>query len=619
MKPKTRFVHAQRADLSFTLASKAGCVVCLALMGAGSIASAQALPLVPFPAENQFSVEKSTLGKILFWDEQLSSDNTMSCGTCHISSVDGSDPRMGVNPGFDNLFGTADDILGSPGVSLSDVDNKYLKSDAFGLLPQTTGRLAQPSVMAMYANDLFWDGRATSQFVDPQTGVVLIASGGALESQAVGPIVSSVEMSHENRDWDHITAKLASARPMALAANLPSDVAAVIETGVSYSDLFAWAFGDDQITAGRIGMAIATYERTLVPDQTPWDAVNAGNINAMTLQQRAGFNAFLNSRCSICHIGPQFTNNTFRNVGLRPIAEDAGRFVVTGNNPDRGRFKVPSLRNVGLRDRFMHNGQKNTLEEVFDFYARRNGQQSFPQNRDPLLTTPIAFPPNAQNNVIDFLRNGLTDPRVANETFPFDRPTLLSEQAVDNPLIISAGVAGSGGFIPDMVALSPPNIGNDDFRVGIDGALGGAQAWIVVSALPPVGGLLVEDELIGPITLEGSGAGEGFGTMPFPIEDIVALDGQVRYLQWIVADSSAPGSISASPAAQLTYFCSMNSTCVDHCPADLSGDGALNFFDISAFLSAFNASEPSADFNGDGNFNFFDVSAFLSAYAEGCA
>lgn len=54
------------------------------------------------------------------------------------------------------------------------------------------------------------------------------------------------------------------------------------------------------------------------------------------------------------------------------------------------------------------------------------------------------------------------------------------------------------------------------------------------------------------------------------------------------------------------------------CPGDLNGDGELNFFDVSAFLTAYNAMDPIADFTGDGNFNFFDVSAFLVAYSAGC-
>ena len=59
-------------------------------------------------------------------------------------------------------------------------------------------------------------------------------------------------------------------------------------------------------------------------------------------------------------------------------------------------------------------------------------------------------------------------------------------------------------------------------------------------------------------------------------------------------------------------------SCENPCPADLNGDGELNFFDISAFLNAFNAQDPIADFTGDGNFNFFDVSGFLNAYNAGC-
>ncbi|MDF1808222.1 MAG: cytochrome-c peroxidase, partial [Phycisphaerales bacterium] len=282
-------------------------IIGLFIACASSSAFAQGLPPVQFPAENQFSVEKSILGKMLFWDEQLSSDNTMSCGTCHINSENGADPRIGVNPGFDLTFGTADDIIGSPGVSTMDSDDKYLKSVLYDLLPQTTGRVAQPSVMAMFANELFWDGRATNEFIDPETGSVVIVAGGALESQAVGPILSNVEMAHDGRDWDHVISKLNRSRPLALASDLTPDMNAMIATEISYPEMFELAFGDDQITAARIGMAIATYERTLLPDQTPWDEFVAGNTAALTPQQQAGLTALQGSRCVTCHTGPRFT------------------------------------------------------------------------------------------------------------------------------------------------------------------------------------------------------------------------------------------------------------------------------------------------------------------------
>ena len=62
----------------------------------------------------------------------------------------------------------------------------------------------------------------------------------------------------------------------------------------------------------------------------------------------------------------------------------------------------------------------------------------------------------------------------------------------------------------------------------------------------------------------------------------------------------------------------MDYSVLNACPADLNGDGVLNFFDVSEFLSAFNAMDPAADFSGDGMFNFFDVSQFLSAFNAGC-
>lgn len=61
-----------------------------------------------------------------------------------------------------------------------------------------------------------------------------------------------------------------------------------------------------------------------------------------------------------------------------------------------------------------------------------------------------------------------------------------------------------------------------------------------------------------------------------------------------------------------------NIECTTSCPADLTGDGTLNFFDISAFLSAFSIQDPVADFTGDGTFNFYDISAFLSIFSSGC-
>ena len=78
-------------------------------------------------------------------------------------------------------------------------------------------------------------------------------------------------------------------------------------------------------------------------------------------------------------------------------------------------------------------------------------------------------------------------------------------------------------------------------------------------------------------------------------------------------DDQLPADEAYSVAMYIGYYADEVA-----CPADLTGDGSVNFFDVSAFLTAFTNMDPIADFTGDGNFNFFDVSAFLSAFAEGC-
>ncbi len=572
----------------------------------------------PFaPPENPVTEEKRVLGKILFWDEQLSSDNTISCGTCHIPSEGGVDPRVGLNPAFDGIFGTPDDVDGSPGLIATDVDGLYIRSPLYDLEPQVTDRRSMNNHVSMYVGNLFWDGRAEGDFIDPITGETLAVSSAALEIQSLAPILNDIEMAHQDRDWDSVTTKIANAKPLALASDIPPDMLDAIATHETYPSLFEWAFGDPQVTPARIGFAIATYERTLVPGESPWDLWNAGDDSAMTPEQQLGWTLYRESTCNNCHTAPLFTTNNFIVEGVRPIEEDIGRAGVTGVSFERGAFRMSSLRNVGLRDRFMHTGMIETMDDVFDFYAHRNGLGPLPENRDFRLNSPIVFSPENEAIVKNFINTALTDPRVASETFPFDRPTLHSELDTPNPMITESGVMGTGGYTPKMIAIVPPNIGNLGFKVGIDFALGGAQAWVATSSSPPTGGLVPQDELIGPIALNGMGAGDGFGTLIYPLDD-PAMDGQVFYMQWIVADPGAVGGFAYSQVATVTPFCSMIASCTPSCAADLTGDSELDFFDISAFLTLFNETDPVADFDENGEFNFFDVSAFLTAFAAGC-
>lgn len=608
------FAHRAVASLSVAIFG------CALMPSAASAQDGRTFPMFePFsPPENPPNAQRQVLGKILFWDEQLSSDNTMSCGTCHIPSHAGNDPRQGENPSFDGIFGTPDDVAGSPGLILTDENDEYLRSVLFELLPQTTPRRSMPNFMAPFTANLFWDGRAEGLFIDPVTGEMLSATGvAATEIQALMPLMNDIEMAHQNRDWPTLLNKIAQARPLALASDVPQDMLDAIEQHETYPNLFEQAFGTPEITAGRIGFAIANYQRTLVPNQTPWDLWNAGDDNAMTPDQLAGYQRYRNSTCVDCHVAPMFTTFDFNVDGVRPVHEDLGRSGVTNTTQERGAFKMGTIRNAGIRDRFMHTGGLETLDDVFDFYAHRNGQMPFPENLDFRLFFPIEFSPQDEAVVKEFITGALTDPRVANEEYPFDRPKLYSENTTPNPMVISAGNAGTGGYVPQIIAVVPPNIGNDGFKVGVDFALGGAQGWVAVSQSPPTKGQVAQDILLGPVSLNGMSSGEGYGTMFYPLND-TSLDGQTFYMQWLIADPNAADGFARSDIAQVTPFCSMIASCTPVCAGDLDGNGVLDFFDVSTFLNAYNANDPIADLDGNGEFNFFDVSAFVNAFAAGC-
>ena len=218
---------------------------------AAAAAHAQLGP-APQPAENPVTPAKVALGKLLFWDEQLSSDNTVACGTCHRPAQGGADPRFRALPGPDGIAGTADDVFGSPGVIRANAMNAYEPDPLHAFASQVTGRSSPSFLLAAWADSIFWDGRASTTFIDPQSGAVSIAAGGALESQSVGPPLSAVEMAHAGRDWNEIVAKVERSLPLALATALPPDLVAALGVDPTYPELFEAAFGDSQVTAERI-------------------------------------------------------------------------------------------------------------------------------------------------------------------------------------------------------------------------------------------------------------------------------------------------------------------------------------------------------------------------------
>ena len=180
-----------------------------------------------------------------------------------------------------------------------------------------------------------------------------------------------------------------------------------------YPVLFRRAFGDNQVTSERMAESLAQFVRSMVSYNSKFDRARAaGPLNSpgfnaqLTPRERRGHALFVGARCAQCHGTDAHVADTARNNGLNPTNEgDDG----AGN----GRFKVPSLRNIAVRDGFMHDGRFITLEEVVDFYS--DGVQNNPNldlrlrvngpNSPPLRGN---FTPVEKDALVAFL-NTLTD------------------------------------------------------------------------------------------------------------------------------------------------------------------------------------------------------------------
>lgn len=488
-------------------------------------------PVVEFPPGNPPTEAKIQLGKALFFEEQLSTDNTMACATCHLSELGGVAPGSSATaPGADGMLGTADDIFGSVGMIEQDANSDYVDNVFHGVARQVTNVTAPSVIGSAFFESVLWDLSAGPVFTDIDGNVVL-SERAALESQVVLPPLSSVEMAHADRDWDQITKKLESVRPLALASNIPASLIEFMGDSPNYLALFEGAFGTADITRERIAMAIASYERTLVADQTPFD------MATMSPQETRGLTVLLTRGfCTGCH---SISNNLFSDGLLHNISLP---------NHDRS-VKTPSLRNVGLRPHFMHSGQFSTLEQVLQHYENIGFFQ------------PLSIP--EELDLASFLRTGLTDPRVRHRQPPFDRPTLNSERQPMNSNLFGQGSAGTGGITPVMIAQSPPNLGNSDFKIGIGEALGDSIAILGAShtALPVavnVGGVPVLIDLnngAGVVVALASQDGTGAtGTFKLPITSDYSVVGAEVFMQWFVLDPAAAGGIATTPGARFQVF-----------------------------------------------------------------
>ncbi|QEH40850.1 cytochrome-c peroxidase [Chitinophaga sp. XS-30] len=208
----------------------------------------------------------------------------------------------------------------------------------------------------------FWDGRAAS-----------------LEAQALNPIGTHHEM---NMDPGVLPEKL---REIA-----------------GYRQLFNAAYGNDSISVDRILGALAAFESTIRSRTSRFDHFINGNYKRLSDEEIHGLHLFrTKARCMNCHNGQFMTDNQFHNIGLtyyKRKYEDLGRYNVTGDPADVGRFRTPSLRDVMLTRPWMHNGLFDNIDGLINIY--NSGMQMMKpkpgQENDPLFprTDPLMQPLN---------------------------------------------------------------------------------------------------------------------------------------------------------------------------------------------------------------------------------
>lgn len=291
------------------------------------------LPPVPIPADNVQTPEKIALGEQLFKDRRFSANDKISCSHCHVPA---------------NAF----------------VDSM---PQAAGINDQIGTRNSPTVINAAYSTHQFWDGRRPS-----------------LEEQAKDPFLNPIE--HGLKDHQKIVDLVRTEQP--------------------YRDRFAQVFSIDpnETTIEHVVKAIASFERSVVGGDSLFDRYQfGGDEAAMTEPAKRGLALYRGkARCVSCHTIEQttalFTDNAFHNLGVgfnkiesnlaqilqqfamstdtdttvltQAKASELGRYAVTRDVSDLGRFKTPSLRNVALTAPYMHDGSLTTLTEVIDFYDR---------------------------------------------------------------------------------------------------------------------------------------------------------------------------------------------------------------------------------------------------------
>lgn len=304
-----------------------------------SIDAPEGFPEMTVPKDEALTPGRIALGKKLFFDPILSSNNSISCGSCHFQANAFGDPSA-VSTGIDGLSGT---------------------------------RNSPPLFNLGWRSHFFRDGGVDD-----------------LALSALNPITNPHELDY---NIGGIVARL----------NKRSD----------YRVLFREAY-NDTATAQHVIRALAAFQRILISANSMFDQKFIRNENVVISESaERGYTLFFGEKagCYRCHGGFNFSTEEFRCNGLFESYTDIGRQRITFKPEDKGKFLVPSLRNIGVTAPYMHNGSILTLEDVIERY--NEGGSSFP-NKDPFIQ-PLGLTETEKADLKAFLLS-LTDDEFLNNT-----------------------------------------------------------------------------------------------------------------------------------------------------------------------------------------------------------
>ncbi|MGB1299029.1 MAG: cytochrome-c peroxidase [Psychrobium sp.] len=213
-----------------------------------------------------------------------------------------------------------------------------------------------------------------------------------LEDQATGPMDSPDEM-HTNYE----------------------QMFRFLNTSIGYRHAFERAYPGQGINKTTVAKAIASFERTIVSNNSPFDQWIKGNNDAMTTAQIRGFKLFINPEkgdCARCHSAPNFVDDGFHNIGIND--GDTGRYAIKKIGVLKGAFKTPTLRDIALSAPYFHDGSAATLMDVVEHY-NRGGDRNTP---GLIAINPLGLNGQEKLDLVEFMKALTTKPE------PYTLPVL---------------------------------------------------------------------------------------------------------------------------------------------------------------------------------------------------